>query len=78
MRSLRALTRRETLGAGLVLTGATNAQPARAMFGGKTIPAPPDVAKPPADAEVTASGLASKVLKAGNGASPRIAPRSYV
>ncbi|HXU46692.1 MAG TPA: FKBP-type peptidyl-prolyl cis-trans isomerase [Thermoanaerobaculia bacterium] len=33
-----------------------------------TIPAPPDVAAPPADAQVTASGLASKVLQAGTGA----------
>jgi FKBP-type peptidyl-prolyl cis-trans isomerase len=31
------------------------------------IPAPPDVAAVPADAEKTASGLASKVLRAGNG-----------
>ena len=31
------------------------------------IPAPADVAAPPKDAEVTASGLASKVLKAGTG-----------
>jgi peptidylprolyl isomerase len=31
------------------------------------IPAPPDVAKPPADASNTASGLASKVLQPGNG-----------
>src|SRR5437016_2926149 len=30
-----------------------------------TIPAPPDVAAPPADATKTASGLATKVLKAG-------------
>jgi peptidylprolyl isomerase len=30
-----------------------------------TIPAPPDVAAPPADAAKTASGLATKVLKAG-------------
>jgi peptidylprolyl isomerase len=30
-------------------------------------PAPPDVAAPPADAERTASGLASKVLRPGNG-----------
>jgi peptidylprolyl isomerase len=30
-------------------------------------PVPPDVAKPPADAEVTSSGLASKVLKPGTG-----------
>ncbi len=32
------------------------------------IPAPDDVAAPPADAETTASGLASKVLEAGSGA----------
>jgi peptidylprolyl isomerase len=31
------------------------------------IPAPPDVAKPPADATKTASGLASKVLQPGTG-----------
>jgi peptidylprolyl isomerase len=31
-----------------------------------TIPAPPDVAAPPADAVTTASGLASKVLKPGS------------
>ena len=30
-------------------------------------PVPPDVAKPPADAQVTPSGLASKVLKPGTG-----------
>ena len=34
------------------------------------IPAPSDVAAPPADAERTESGLASKVLEAGDGASP--------
>ena len=33
----------------------------------KTIPAPPDVAAPPADAAKTASGLASKVIKPGTG-----------
>jgi FKBP-type peptidyl-prolyl cis-trans isomerase len=33
----------------------------------KDIPAPPDVAAPPADAEKTASGLASKVLTKGTG-----------
>jgi peptidylprolyl isomerase len=32
------------------------------------IPAPPDVAAPPADAEKTASGLASKVVSKGTGA----------
>ena len=33
----------------------------------KTIPAPPDVAAPPDDAVKTESGLASKVLKPGDG-----------
>jgi FKBP-type peptidyl-prolyl cis-trans isomerase len=32
-----------------------------------TVPAPPDVAAPPADAVKTASGLATKVIKAGSG-----------
>jgi len=35
--------------------------------GADAIPAPSDVASPPADAEVTNSGLASKVLKSGTG-----------
>ena len=34
------------------------------------IPAPPDVAAPPLDAERTASGLASRVLQAGSGPRP--------
>ena len=34
----------------------------------QSIPAPPDVAAPPADAQVTASGLASKALTPGTGA----------
>jgi FKBP-type peptidyl-prolyl cis-trans isomerase len=38
-----------------------------AMGSGEAIPAPDDVAAPPADAETTESGLASKVLKAGSG-----------
>ncbi len=33
----------------------------------ESIPAPPDVATPPEEAEVTASGLASKVLAPGTG-----------
>jgi peptidylprolyl isomerase len=37
------------------------------------IPAPADVAAPPADAQVTASGLASKVLKAGTGSDHPVA-----
>ena len=32
-----------------------------------SVPAPPDVAAPPADAQKTASGLSTKVLKAGTG-----------
>jgi len=35
----------------------------------KVIPAPPDVAAPPADAAKTRSGLASKVIQAGTGKS---------
>lgn len=41
------------------------------------IPAPPDVAAPPADAETTASGLASRVLEAGTG-TQHPGPRSRV
>ena len=33
-----------------------------------TVPAPPDVAAPPADAVKTSSGLATKVIKKGTGA----------
>ncbi len=40
--------------------------------------APPDVAAPPADAEVTPSGLASKVLRAGDGAAGKPGPTSTV
>jgi len=40
-------------------------QPRAPQF--EPIPAPPDVAKPPADAEKTASGLAHKVLQKGSG-----------
>lgn len=40
-------------------------QPRAPQF--EPIPAPPDVAKPPADAAKTASGLASKVLQPGTG-----------
>jgi FKBP-type peptidyl-prolyl cis-trans isomerase len=53
------------------LSSAAAAAPAPAAApaaeAGKTIPAPPDVAAPPADAEVTPSGLASKVLQPGTG-----------
>jgi FKBP-type peptidyl-prolyl cis-trans isomerase len=41
---------------------------AQAPQGGQTmLPAPPDVAAPPADAQKTTSGLAYKVLRAGSG-----------
>jgi FKBP-type peptidyl-prolyl cis-trans isomerase len=48
---------------------ATAAPPAAAPAApkGADIPPPPDVAAPPADAETTASGLASKVLVKGSG-----------
>src|SRR5216684_3409323 len=52
------------LGLSLVSWSAGAQGPAAAA---PAIPAPPDVAAPPADAEVTASGLASKVLKPGTG-----------
>jgi len=41
-----------------------------AAVGAEDVPAPPDVAAPPADAEVTASGLATKVLRPGDGDEP--------
>ena len=45
----------------------------------KTIPAPADVAAPPADASTTASGLATKVLTPGTGTQhPRATSRVNV
>ena len=45
----------------------------------KTIPAPADVAAPPADAEKTSSGLATKVLTPGTGSRhPRASSRVKV
>ena len=41
--------------------------PGVGVWGADAIPAPSDVAAPPADAQVTASGLASKVLQPGTG-----------
>jgi len=47
--------------------------------GPATVPTPPDVAEPPADAEKTASGLAFKILEAGNGStSPSLAESAVV
>jgi FKBP-type peptidyl-prolyl cis-trans isomerase len=43
------------------------AAPAKKAPAPKTVPAPADVKAPPADAVTTASGLATKVLKAGKG-----------
>ena len=43
----------------------------------RNVPAPPDVAGPPDDAEVTASGLASKIVEAGTG-TQRPGPTSTV
>lgn len=52
----------------LLLTGAVGASLAAQQAPGFTpIPAPPNVAKPPAEAAKTASGLASIVLQAGTG-----------
>jgi FKBP-type peptidyl-prolyl cis-trans isomerase len=53
-----------TAGAASHAGGAAAAAPAAA---GPSIPPPPDVAAPPADSQVTASGLASRVLAPGNG-----------
>ena len=67
------------LGGGLAVGGSLSGQPARAFGVRSGIPAPPDVAAPPKDAEFTASGLASKVLKAGTGvASERPGPTDKV
>ncbi len=52
---------------------AAPAGPAAALGGPKPIPAPADVAAAPADAEKTASGLASKVLKKGTGTKKPVA-----
>src|SRR5688572_31670537 len=50
------------LGATLTISLSAQQPPAS-----KTIPAPDDVAKPPADAVTTPSGVASKVLQPGKG-----------
>ena len=53
----------------VLLVGSANSMtaPVGAQAGLKPIPAPKDVAAPPADAVKTASGLASKVLTPGKG-----------
>jgi hypothetical protein len=62
-------TNRASAGAGSAAPAAPPAAtPAAASEpAAQDIPAPPDVAAPPADAEVTSSGLASKVLVPGTG-----------
>ena len=49
--------------AGAVASGTAKLQPAVAQFPFSDIPAPPDVGAIPDDAEITPSGLASKVLQ---------------
>jgi len=49
---------------GVLLAGCSNPPPSDNV---PQIPAPPDVAAPPADAIRTSSNLASKVLQPGNG-----------
>ena len=47
--------------------------------GPATVPAPPDVAEPPADAEKTSSGLTFKILESGSGStSPSLAESAVV
>jgi peptidylprolyl isomerase len=59
MRYMRSIRLASVLGALLTFTAAPHMQ--------STIPAPPDVAAPPANAAKTASGLASRVIKPGTG-----------
>ncbi len=51
--------------------GEAEAGEAKASALPKTIPAPDDVAAPPADAKTTSTGLAYKVIKAGDGSGSR-------
>src|SRR5262245_60141847 len=59
MRYINSIGLASVLGALLTLSATAHMQ--------STIPAPPDVATPPANAAKTASGLASRVLKPGTG-----------
>ena len=52
---------------GFALTLVTCVVAFAAGGGQRALPAPEDVAAPPSDAETTDSGLASKVIQAGNG-----------
>jgi peptidylprolyl isomerase len=66
MRNPRALPL-SLLAAALAVSSSFTSFAAAPPEAGASIPAPADVAAPPADAEVTASGLASKVLQPGTG-----------
>jgi peptidylprolyl isomerase len=50
-----------------VISGVLCLAVAAAAYGQESLPAPPDVKAPPADAEKSSSGLAWKVLKPGTG-----------
>jgi peptidylprolyl isomerase len=64
--SHRALLRFATIAA-VALIGAPASARQQPAVKAATIPAPPDVKTPPADAQKTASGLATKVLQKGTG-----------
>ena len=65
---MRVMTRRSTSRLLLGLLAATCLVVfVAAHAGAQNLPAPPDVAAPPSDAEKSSSGLASKVLTAGTG-----------
>jgi FKBP-type peptidyl-prolyl cis-trans isomerase len=51
----------------LLVTGCSGGSPGGAPAGRPPIPAPADVAAPPADAQRTSSGLATKVISPGTG-----------
>jgi len=55
------------MGVSVVLVAVLSLISGAASWSADTIPAPPDVAGPPTDAEVTDSGLATKVLEPGAG-----------
>ena len=64
---MRFMTRRSTRHLPALLAATCLVVLVAAHAEAQNVPAPPDVAAPPSDAEVTPSGLASKVLTAGTG-----------
>jgi hypothetical protein len=66
------MARRTSVLVGLAVSGSLGA---RAMAAGGSLPAPPDVAKPPANAQFTPSGLATLVIKPGTGAHRKLTRR---